>query len=84
MLFFLACFTNTHPSVPPQMESNIYEMQQHVQRVEDLSNQLLVAQKNQDTAAIEIIVKELDNENILLQKQKESFQEHLKVSTESN
>ena len=84
MLFFLACFTNTHPSVPPQMESNIYEMQQHVQRVEELSNQLLVAQKNQDTAAIEIIVKELDNENILLQKQKESFQEHLKVSTESN
>lgn len=84
MLIFLSCFTNTHPSIPPKIESNIFAMQQHVQRIEDLSNQLLVAQQNQDAAAIEIIMKKIDDENILLQKQKESFQKYLKVTAERN
>ena len=82
MLFFLACFTNTHPSIPPHIEDNIYKIQQHVQRVEDLSNQLLLAQEKKDTDAVQSIVQELDNENTLLQKQRSIFQENLKVNGE--
>lgn len=80
MLFFLACFTNTHPSTPPQLEKYIYEMQQHVQRIEDLSNQLLSAQQKQDTVAVQKIIMELNHENKLLQNQKDLFQNSLKVS----
>lgn len=84
MLFFLACFTNTHPSVPPQMETKIYELQQHVQRIEDLSNQLLSAQQQQDFKTIESIMNELNKENTLLQEKKKRFQQSLKVDTETN
>ncbi|MAA79230.1 MAG: hypothetical protein CL916_08210 [Deltaproteobacteria bacterium] len=84
MLFFLACFTNTHPSIPSQMENNIYQIQQHVQRIEDLSNQLLVAQQKQDPTSIQSIVQKLDNENILLQKQRNIFQTSLKVSEKTH
>ena len=84
MLFFLACFTNTHPSVPPQLESYIAELQQHVQRIEDLSNQLLSAQQQQDTKTIESIIKELDKENTFLQEKKKHFQKSLKVEKEPN
>ena len=84
MLFFLACFTNTHPSIPPQLENNISTLQQHVQRIEDLSNQLLLAQQKQDIATIQSILKELDSENQLLQKQKESLQQGLKVTKEGS
>ena len=79
MLYVLACFTNTHPSIPTQLERDISEIQHRVQRIEDLSNQLIVAQKKQDKAAMQVIVKELDDENIRLQKQKSTFQESLKV-----
>lgn len=84
MLFFLACFANTHPSVPPQMETKIYELQQHVQRIEDLSNQLLSAQQQQDFKTIESIMNELNQENTLLQEKKKRFQQSLKVDTETN
>ena len=84
MLFFLACFTNTHPSVPPQMETTIYELQQHVQRIEDLSNQLLSAQQQQDFKVIKSIMNELDQENALLQEKNKRFQQSLKVDMETN
>lgn len=84
MLFFLACFTNTHPSTPPQLENNISNLQQHVQRIEDLSNQLLLAQQKQDIATIQSILKELDRENQLLQKEKKSLQQGLKVTKEGS
>ena len=84
MLFFLACFINTHPSVPPQMETELSELQHHVQRIEDLSNQLLSAQQQQQLKAIESIMKELDQENTLLQEKKKRFLQSLKVNTEKN
>ena len=84
MLFFLACFTNTHPSVPPKMETKIYELQQHVQRIEDLSNQLLSAQQQQDFKAIKSIMNELNQENTLLQEKKKRFQQSLKLDSETN
>ena len=64
------------------METDIYELQQHVQRIEDLSNQLLSLR--QDSKEAESLIKELDQENAMLQEKKKRLQENLKVETETN
>lgn len=84
MLFFLACYINTHPSIPSHMEENIFQVQQHVQRIEDLSNQLLIAQQNQDREAMESLIDQLIQENTLLQEQKNLFEQSLKVDKNPN
>ena len=66
------------------MQSNIDGLQQHVQRIEDLSNQLLSAQQQKDTKAIESIIKELEKENTFLQEKKQRFIQSLKVEKEPN
>ena len=66
------------------METKIYELQQHVQRIEDLSNQLLSAQQQQDFKAIKSIMNELNQENTLLQEKKKRFQQSLKLDSETN
>ena len=80
MLFFLSCSINTHPIIPPHIQDEMYELQQHVQRIEELANQLLDAQKKEDASSIEEIMKNIESENTELQKQKQNIEKKLKYS----
>ena len=82
MLFLLSCSISATPQSNQLIQEDMQSLNHHLQSIELLSNQLLEAEKKQDTKTIIQLQNQLEEENNAVQLQKKQLMEHLRIEQE--
>lgn|GEM_PF-6175099 len=77
LYFFFACTVSSSPGLNSEIESDLEGINYHLQKIEMLSNELHSAVKANDQTKIETLIIQISTSNTELQKQSQTFKDHL-------